>query len=44
MFLLIPELMKRGVSFWPALFSGCALTIALYSFTVWIGPRLGLRL
>jgi hypothetical protein len=44
MFLLIPALMRRGVTFWPALASGCVLTMALYSLTVWIGPRFGLKL
>jgi len=44
MFLLIPEMLKRGLGFWPTLVSGCALTITLYAATVWLGPRLGLRL
>ena len=44
MFLAIPALLKRGVSFWPALGAGCALTMALYLAVVWIGPKLGLRL
>lgn len=44
MFLLIPELLKRGVGFWPALIGACVLTAVLYSLMVWIGPRLGLRL
>jgi hypothetical protein len=44
MFLLIPMLLKRGVGFWPALGAGCLLTMALYTLTVWLGPRLGLRL
>ncbi len=44
MFLLIPFLLRRGVSFWPALAAGCVLTMALYLGVVLIGPRLGLRL
>jgi len=44
MFLLIPALLKRGTGFWPSLAAGCALTIALYAATVWLGPRLGLKL
>jgi F0F1-type ATP synthase assembly protein I len=44
MFLLIPALLKRGVGFWPALMAGCVLTMGLYALTVWIGPKLGLRL
>lgn len=44
MFLLIPLLMRHGVSFWLALAIGCALTIGLYLAMVSIGPRFGLRL
>jgi len=44
MFLLIPALLRRGAGFWPALAAGCVLTVVLYSATVWIGPKLGLRL
>ena len=44
MFLLIPLLMRQGVSFWLALAIGCALTIGLYLVMVSIGPRFGLRL
>jgi len=44
MFLVIPALLRRGVAFWPSLMVGCTLTIGLYLVTVWIGPRLGLKL
>jgi len=44
MFVLIPALLKRGVGFWPALASGCALTIALYAAMVWIAPKAGIEL
>jgi len=44
MFMLIPLLMRQGVSFWLALAIGCALTIGLYLVMVSIGPRFGLRL
>ena len=44
MFLLIPWLLKNGVTFWISLAIGCALTIALYLLMTWIGPRFGLRL
>jgi hypothetical protein len=44
MFVLIPALLKRGLAFWPALVSGCALTIALYAVMVWAAPRFGVRL
>lgn len=44
MFLLIPMLLRRGMPFAASLAAGCALTIALYALTTWIGPRFGLRL
>jgi len=44
MFLLMPLLLRNGVSFWLALLAGCALTVALYLAMTWIGPRFGLRL
>jgi hypothetical protein len=44
MFLLIPLLLRRGVPFWGALATGCAVTVALYLAMTWIGPRFGLRL
>ena len=44
MFLLIPALLRSGWTFWAALVVGCLITILLYSATLWVGPRLGLRL
>lgn len=44
MFLLIPLLLRHGVSFWLSLALGCALTVALYLGMTALGPRLGLRL
>ncbi|MBI3438252.1 MAG: DUF3147 family protein [Proteobacteria bacterium] len=44
MFLLIPELLRRGAGFWPALIAGSVLTVVLYSLMVWVAPRIGLRL
>jgi polyferredoxin len=44
MFLLIPYLLRQGLSFWAALLAGCALTVVLYSAMVWAGPKFGLRL
>jgi hypothetical protein len=44
MFLIIPAMLKRGVGFWPALAAGCLVTICLYALTVWLGPKVGLRL
>ena len=44
MFLLIPLLLRQGLSFWLSLAIGCAVTIALYLAMTWIGPRFGLRI
>jgi hypothetical protein len=44
MFLAIPAMLRRGVSFWAALGTGCALTIGLYLAMIWAGPKLGLKL
>jgi hypothetical protein len=44
MFLLMPVLLRQGVSFWLALGAGCLLTIALYALMMSVGPRFGLRL
>ncbi len=44
MFLLIPWLLRSGVSFWLALTLGCAVTIALYLAMTALGPRIGVRL
>lgn len=44
MFLLIPWMLRNGISFWVALTLGCVITIALYLMMTWLGPRAGLRL
>jgi hypothetical protein len=44
MFVVLSVLLRRGVPFWPSLMMGCALTIGLYFVTVWLVPRLGLKL
>jgi hypothetical protein len=44
MFLLIPEMLRRGAPFWLSLGVGCMLTIALYLIMVWLAPRFGVRL
>lgn len=44
MFLVIPVLLRNGMSFWLALLLGCALTVILYLAMTWIGPRFGLKL
>lgn len=44
MFLLMPVLLRHGVSFWPSLMAGCALTIVLYTMTVLVAAKFGIRL
>lgn len=44
MFLVIPMLLRSGMSFWLALTLGCMLTIVLYSAMTLLAPRFGLRL
>ena len=44
MFLVIPALLRSGMSFWLALALGCALTVVLYLGMMQFGPRIGLRL
>jgi hypothetical protein len=44
MFLLMPALMRAGVSFHAALGIGCAVTVALYAALIWLAPRMGLNL
>ena len=44
MFLLIPWLLRQGVSFWAALTIGSILTVALYTAMAAMGPRFGVRL
>ena len=44
LFLIVPALLRRGVSFWMALGVGCAVTIGLYLGMTAIGPRFGLKL
>lgn len=44
MFLVIPALLRNGLSFWTALAIGCVLTVALYALMTWLAPRFGLQL
>ena len=44
MFALMPWLLRRGFGFWPALAAGCVLTVGLYLVTLWVAPRLGVKL
>ncbi len=44
MFLAVPAMLRAGIGFWPALGSGCVLTIALYLVTIWLLPRIGIHI
>ncbi len=44
MFLVIPVLLRHGISFWLALAAGCILTMALYALMIWAGPKFGLKI
>ena len=44
MFLLIPWMLRTGISFWAALAAGCVVTILLYLVTIVIAARFGVRL
>ena len=44
LFLLLPALLRAGLSFWLALLIGCVVTVALYAGMVLLAPRLGIRL
>ena len=42
MFLAFPAMLRHGMAFWAALAISCILTMALYSATIWLLPRLGI--
>jgi polyferredoxin len=42
MFLVMPIMLRQGVSFWVALLTGCALTVLLYTLMTTFGRRFGL--
>ncbi len=44
MFLALPAMLRNGVGFWIALSVSCVLTLALYSATMWLLPRIGVNL
>ena len=44
MFLVLPGLLRRGGEFWPSLLSVAMLTMGLYAGTMWLLPRLGIRI
>ena len=44
MFLIIPALLRSGMSFAATMFLACAITILLYAAMSWVAPRLGIML
>jgi hypothetical protein len=44
MFLALPAMLRHGVGFWLALLAACALTLVLYAATIWLAPKLGVRM
>jgi hypothetical protein len=41
LFLMLPVLLRHGLSFWLALGASCAMTFVLYLVTLWLLPKLG---
>jgi cytosine/uracil/thiamine/allantoin permease len=44
LFLVLPALLKHGLSFWAAMIVAVVGTLLLYSVTYWAAPRMGIRL
>ena len=44
MFLIIPALLRSGMSFAVTMFLACAITILLYAAMSWVAPRVGIVL
>jgi len=44
LFLVLPALLRAGVSFWPSLGVACVVMIAAYFGLVWLLGRIGVRL
>jgi hypothetical protein len=44
MFLVMPAMLRGGVSFWPSLIASCMLTVALYVLTAWALSKFGINL
>jgi hypothetical protein len=44
LFLMIPAMLRSGLSFWPTLGIGVAVTLGLYAAAFWAAPRLGIAL
>lgn len=44
LFLVLPALLRRGITFWPALAASCCVTVVAYLGLVWVLGRLNVRL
>jgi hypothetical protein len=44
MFLVVPAMLRSGISFWASLAAGCALTVVLYLLTAWALAKFGINL
>jgi len=44
MFLVLPAMLRYGAGFWPSLTLSCGLTVALYLVSVWLLPRIGIKI
>jgi hypothetical protein len=44
LFLVLPAMLRSGMSFWIAFAVSIALTMALYAGMFWLAPRIGLKL
>lgn len=44
MFILMPWMMNRGVSFWPSLLAGCGLTLVCFTLAAVFLKRFGIAL
>ncbi|MBD8872669.1 DUF3147 family protein [Rhodanobacter sp. DHB23] len=44
LFLILPALLRNGVSFWPALGLSCLVTVGVYFALTWVLGRFGVRI
>lgn len=44
LFLMLPAMLRHGVTFWLALGFSCLITMALYAAVFWLLPKLGIAI
>jgi hypothetical protein len=44
MFLIFPAMLRHGMNFWLALIVSCAVTMLLYVITLWILPKMRIKI